>query len=234
MEQSLVPVKVSDVETAVHEAMHAATFIYKTIDDNLHNYKLLNEIFDWILWEVTIVENDIEESAGCFRYRSWKGYTDESNISSCLSGFLGSYIMTGYEKETESDLKAYMRKSNNLLKFVLDNDFKNKNDIRHYYKTWGSEGDYLKAYELSNKNFDKIMKLIKEITELIDSSDTFMSMVVEITNDLVERHTLDRAYLLSIADKYRERIILETFKNRNVLCLSLDKSGRAQYSYFKI
>lgn len=232
MEQSLVPVKVSGIETAVHEAMHVATYIYKTIDDNLSSYKLLNEIFDWVLWDVTIVANDVEDSAGCFRHRSWRGYTDESTISCCLSGFLGSYIMTGYKEE--NDLKTYMRKSNNLLKFVLNNNFKNKDDARHHYKMWSSESDYLKAYELSDKSFDKILKLIKEITELIDFSDAFMDMVVEITNDLVKQHTLDRAYLLDIANKYRERIILETFKNRNVVCLSLDKSGRTQYSYLKV
>ena len=234
MEQSLVPVKISGIGTAVHEAMHVATFIYKVIDENLRNYKLLNEIFDWILWEVTIVENDAEDSAGCFRHRSWKGYTDESTISCCLSGFLGSYIMTGYKEEKEGDLKDYMRRSNDLLKFVINNNFKNREYIHDSYKSWSSESDYLKAYELSDKNLNKMLKLMREITELIDSSNAFMDMVVEITNDLVKQHTLDRAYLLSIADKYKERIILESFMRQNITCLSIDNSGRVKYIYFRV
>lgn len=232
MEQSLVPVKVSDIKTAVHEAMHAATLIYKTIDNNIVNYKLLNEIFDWILWEVTIVEDD--DCAGCFRHRSWHGYTDESNISCCLSGFIGSYIMTGYKKEEEDDLKKYIRKSNDLMKFVINNNFKNREDIRHSYKMWGSESDFTKAYEWSDKNLEKMMKLIKEITELIDHSSVFVDMVVEIAKDLDEQHTLDRAYLLSIADKYKERIILESFMKQNIVCLSIDNSGRVNYNYFRV
>lgn len=230
--QSLVPIKVSGIEIAVHEAMHVATLIYKTIDENLRSYKLLNEIFDWILWEVTIVENDAEESVGCFRHRSWDGYTDESDISCCLSGFLGSYIMTGYKGE--SDLKAYMRKSNDLLKFVIDHNFRDRDEIHHFYKIWSSEKDYLRAYELSDKNFDKLLKLMRDIVELIDNSDAFMDMVVEITNDLVEQHTLDRAYLLSIANKYKECIILESFMRQNITCLSIDKIGRVNYNYLRV
>ena len=232
--QSLVPIRVSGIEIAVHEAMHAATLIYKTIDENLRSYKLLNKIFDWILWEVTIVEDDAEESVGCFRHRSWDGYTDESDISCCLSGFLGSYIMTGYRKEKENDIKAYIRKSSYLLKFVIDYNFRDRGEIRHFYKIWSSEKDYLRAYELSDKNSDKLLKLMRDIVELIDISDAFMDMVVEITNDLVEQHTLDKAYLLSIANKYKERIILESFMRQNITCLSIDKIGRVNYNYLRV
>jgi len=231
MTQAIVPFKVSDLDTAVHEAMHAATLIYKTID-NTSDYKRLNAIFDWILYEATIVQS--ENSAGCFRHRSWIGFTEDSNISCSLSGFIGSYNIFGYtNKEQKVDIKTYIRQANHLMKFVISKEFNNKHAVRRVYKLWSSDGDFDAAYNYCERDFNKLMKCMEEIVDLIDHSDVYLEMVQEIAQGLLEKYTLDRAWLTALARKYQERIILESQMRNNIVCVSLG-DPYPSYSYFRV
>lgn len=245
---ALVPQKVSAIDTAAHEAMHAAMFIYKTIEclESRGRLDLLDDVLDWTLTELTIIENEAEGSAGCFYHRNYSDYTKDAHIYSCVSGFIGGYMFLGADRKNNADKRIREKTGHeeseshacylehelrvDMIGWLLKGDFKKFEGIKHEYKTFGSEGD-LEA-TLKHIEKDQCRDCIARAYEIVKTSNSFKQLFIDILEEVTAKHQLFKDDLVAIANKHKDDIILASYIGHKITCVSLNSNGRAVYTHY--
>jgi len=222
----LVLKKVSGIDTAAHEAMHVATLIYyiiKYYDEN--RLELLNDIFNWSLRVATIIENEAENSKGCFYHRAWGRYTEKADVYCSFSGFIGGYIFFGVDNESNTEWKRRL----DTLNWLLYSKYVNKEELEERYRLWGASSDL----ELTKvTDYEEQLKYVREITKLLKRSTLFQDMFLDCLKRLQDKHTLYTEELVELANRYRDKIIAEAYTSK-VYCISI--SGKQpKYHYYTI
>lgn len=221
MTQALVLQKVADKETVAHESIHVTAFIYYLIKyyPHFNNYELLDEIFDWTLDNVTIVETD--DYKGQFCHRNWKNFTRQAHVYCCFAGMLGGYIYSFIDKPNFSK-----EKNLDLLTWIFDNDM-DPEKLRLYYDMYGASKD---LEQTGIVDYNERLDYIKEILSLLKGSTVFNDLLNDCMKQLENKRILYKEELVSLAHKYMGRILCETFTKKRT-CVSITEKG-PKYSYY--
>lgn len=228
MLQTVVLQRNPRIRTVAHESMHVATFIYYLIKKHYNNPYLLSQLFNWTLYEASVVKDDT--SYGYFKRRNWGSYTDEAASYCCLAGFIGGYIFTDFESPNTNnssyEFKKHIIQNYDLINWLVNDEWSNSDDLKFHYKLYGANAD------LENSNvccYSLCIKIINEIVDLLKHK-CFVDLLTDCMELLIRKQTLCSVDLVNLAYKYKETILLDVI-NHSKICVSLG-DNHPIYKYF--